>query len=72
MNAPRVLINGLTLAQPMGGVRRHATEVFPRSAAILKQRGGSLSMLSPRSGLDFPSAPLRFPSAAGISREALL
>ncbi|MEO2146294.1 MAG: glycosyltransferase family 1 protein [bacterium] len=53
MSAARVLINGLALAQPMGGVRRHATEIFPRAAAILKERGGSLSMLTPRSGLGF-------------------
>ena len=53
MSAPRVLINGLALNQPMGGVRRHAVEVFPRAAAILQERGGSLTMLTPRSGLGF-------------------
>lgn len=53
----------------MGGVRRHAQEIFPRAAAILKRGGGGLWMLTPRSGLGFPLAGVNLiPSAISTCR----
>ena len=51
MSAPRILVSGLPLAQPMGGVRRHALELWPRVARRLQDAGGSLAVLTPRGGL---------------------
>lgn len=53
MKAPRVLIAGSALAQPMGGVLRHAREVLPRAAVSLQRRGGALLFADGR-----PPAPL--------------
>lgn len=53
MNAPRVLVLGSVLAQPMGGVRRHNQELLPRAARLLRERGGSLAVLAGRDGLPF-------------------
>ena len=53
MRAPRVLVNGLVLAQPMSGVRRHAVEAFSRAARLLREGGGELVLLTPRGGLDY-------------------
>lgn len=51
MKAPRVLVLGSVLAQPMGGVRRHNQEILPRAARLLRERGGSLVVLAGREGL---------------------
>lgn len=53
MSAPRVLVCGTTLAQPMSGVRRHNQELLPRLAKLLSQRSGSLAVLASASGLPF-------------------
>jgi glycosyltransferase involved in cell wall biosynthesis len=48
MNAgrlPRVLVSGVVLGQPMGGVRRHNAELLPRAARLLRAGGGALSVL---------------------------
>lgn len=51
--APRVLLSGVVLSQPMGGVRRHNQELLPRVAELLRARGGALSILLGREGLPF-------------------
>ena len=43
--APRVLVSGVVLAQPMGGVRRHNAELLPRAARLLEEEGGGLAIL---------------------------
>lgn len=53
MSAPRVLVVGTLLAQGLGGVQRHQRELLPRVARELRKRGGSLSVLLGRDGLDF-------------------
>lgn len=45
MKAPRVLVSGVLLAQPMGGVRRHNQELLPRAAERLARAGGALAVL---------------------------
>ncbi|TAJ07554.1 MAG: glycosyltransferase family 1 protein [Planctomycetota bacterium] len=55
--APRVLVLGSVLAQPLGGVRRHNAELLPRAAHLLAQRGGELTVLAPRGGLPFELPP---------------
>ncbi len=42
---PRVLVSGVVLGQPVGGVRRHNAELLPRAAEILRAGGGSLAVL---------------------------
>ena len=60
MSAPRVLISGVVLDQPMGGVRRHNAELLPRIADLLEARGGELALLAGRGGLGFdPPANVR-------------
>ena len=49
--APRVLVAGAVLGQPMGGVRRHNVELLPRAARLLAERGGGLSILAGREPL---------------------
>ena len=68
--APRVLVSGVVLDQPMGGVWRHNEELLPRVADLLAAAGGGLSLLVGRGGLaralpsvrrltcDVPSRPL--------------
>lgn len=51
--APRVLVSGAVLDQPMGGVRRHNQELLPRVARRLAERGGALDVLAPRGGIPF-------------------
>lgn len=51
--APRVLVSGVVLGQPMGGVRRHNAELLPRLAARLEDEGGSLSVLEGATPITF-------------------
>lgn len=44
-NAPRVLVSGVCLGQPMGGVRRHNAELLPRVDERLRADGGGLAVL---------------------------
>lgn len=53
MNAPRVLVSGVVLGQPMGGVRRHNAELLPRVARLLHDAGGSLAVLEGRERITF-------------------
>jgi glycosyltransferase involved in cell wall biosynthesis len=64
MSAPRVLVSGVVLSQPMGGVRRHNQELLPRVAVLLRERGGSLAVLVGREGLaiELPEWIERIPS----------
>ncbi len=55
--APRVLVVGSVLSQPMGGVRRHVMELLPRAAKVLRERGGALGVLTGREGLPFELGP---------------
>ena len=48
MSAPRVLLSGVVLGQPPGGVRRHNAELLPRAARLLAETGGSLAVLEGR------------------------
>lgn len=57
MSAPRVLVSGVVLAQPMGGVRRHNAELLPRLARLLDARGGALAVLAGRAGVPFELPP---------------
>jgi glycosyltransferase involved in cell wall biosynthesis len=61
--APRVLVLGAVLGQPMGGVRRHNAELLPRCARLLAERGGSLAVMEGRE-------PAAFPLPAPIERIA--
>ncbi len=49
--APRVLVSGVVLGQPMGGVRRHNVELLPRAGGRLAKRGGQLALLAGRTPL---------------------
>ena len=62
--APRVLLSGTVLAQPMGGVRRHNAELLPRVARRLQAEGGGLAILEGRDGIpfDLPPSIERIPS----------
>ncbi len=62
--APRVLVSGVVLGQPMGGVRRHNQELLPRLARLLVDNGGSLSVLEGRDPIafDLPAPIERIPS----------
>jgi glycosyltransferase involved in cell wall biosynthesis len=53
MRAPHVLVLGTVLDQPFGGVRRHNSQLLPRVSRLLKERGGSLSILTGSGGLGF-------------------
>lgn len=62
--APRVLLSGVVLGQPMGGVRRHAAELLPRVGPLLARRGGGLGVLEGAEPLPFalPSCVTLVPS----------
>ena len=49
----RLLVSGLVLDQPMGGVRRHNQELLPRLARLLRADGGHLALLSGKNGIAF-------------------
>jgi glycosyltransferase involved in cell wall biosynthesis len=65
MRAPRVLVSGVVLGQPAGGVRRHNRELLPRVARLLAREGGSLAILEGRERIAFELPPEveRIPSA---------
>lgn len=62
--APRVLVAGAVLGQPMGGVRRHNAELLPRVAALLAEKGGGLAVLEGATpvAFDLPAPIERIPS----------
>jgi len=64
MRAPRVLVAGAVLGQPMGGVRRHNAELLPRVAARLAENGGGLAVLEGATAVafDLPAPIERIPS----------
>jgi glycosyltransferase involved in cell wall biosynthesis len=49
----RLLVSGLVLDQPMGGVRRHNQELLPRLARLLRNGGGHLAVLAGKNGIAF-------------------
>lgn len=53
MSAPRILISGVVLSQPMGGVRRHNAELLPRLGRLARRSGGGVAVLVGRAGLPF-------------------
>ncbi|MCC6407917.1 MAG: glycosyltransferase family 4 protein [Planctomycetes bacterium] len=54
MNARRrILISGVVLAQPMGGVRRHNVELLPRVAKLAAAEDVGLALLVGKDGLPF-------------------
>ncbi|MEM8713278.1 MAG: glycosyltransferase family 1 protein [Planctomycetota bacterium] len=54
---PHVLVSGVCLGQPPGGVRRHNAELLPRLAERLERGGGSLTVLEGRVPITFPLPP---------------
>ncbi|MBL8860327.1 MAG: glycosyltransferase family 4 protein [Planctomycetes bacterium] len=50
---PRLLVSGVVLGQPMGGVRLHNREILPRLAHLLEESGGSLAVLEGRDRIEF-------------------
>jgi len=77
VSALRVLVSGVVLAQPMGGVRRHNREILPRAAQLLEARGGSLTVMTGRDGIPFALpqsielAPSTVPARPALARAAL-
>jgi len=69
---PRVLVSGVVLGQPMGGVRRHNAELLPRVASLLEEGGGGLGVLEGEPPIPFALPPEveRFPS--DVRADALL
>lgn len=55
--APRVLVSGVVLGQPMGGVRRHNAELLPRAARILAREGGALAVMEGKERVAFELPP---------------
>ena len=51
--APRVLVSGVVLDQPMGGVRRHNAELLPRVSKLLSHAGGELVLMEGRGPIAF-------------------
>jgi len=69
----RVLVSGVVLSQPMGGVRRHNMELLPRVGARLAAAGGRLSVLEGKNGIPFslPECVERIPSSVPARHPAL-
>lgn len=63
-SAPRLLVSGVVLGQPMGGVRRHNAELLPRLAQRLRAAGGGLGVLEGAVPIPFelPDTVERIPS----------
>lgn len=57
----RVLVSGVVLSQPAGGVRRHTEELLPRAAQLLAEEGGSLAVME-------GAAPVAFPLPDAVER----
>jgi glycosyltransferase involved in cell wall biosynthesis len=55
--APRLLVSGVVLGQPMGGVRRHNKELLPRLARLLEENGGSMAILEGKDRIEFELPP---------------
>lgn len=55
--APRVLVSGVVLGQPLGGVVRHNAELLPRVAGLLREHGGALAVLEGRVPITFDLPP---------------
>ncbi len=53
LEGARILVSGVVLGQPMGGVRRHNAELLPRLAKLLGDRGARLSILEGSETLGF-------------------
>ncbi len=53
MKAPRVLVSGVVLGQPMGGVRRHNAELLPRVARLLRAHNGHLAVMTGAQAIPF-------------------
>lgn len=71
--APRVLVLGTVLGQPMGGVRRHNAELLPRCARLLAARGGALAVMEGREPAPFPlPAPIERIATDVAARPVLL
>ncbi|MAF66999.1 MAG: hypothetical protein CMJ84_15250 [Planctomycetes bacterium] len=64
MSAPRVLVSGVLLGQPAGGVRRHSAELLGRAASLLAERGGGLTVMEGSKSIAFhlPPSVERIPS----------
>lgn len=73
----RVLVSGVVLSQPMGGVRRHNAQLLPRVAELLARHGASLAVLEGTEpvAFDLPEAierlPGRVPAGPPIVRAAI-
>lgn len=73
MKPLRVLVSGLVLDQPMGGVQRHSRELLPRAARLLAQQGGRLALLAPVRGIAFEiAAPVEVLSSLLPSQPAVV
>lgn len=72
-----VLVSGVVLDQPAGGVQRHARELLPRLAERLARDGGRLAVLAGKGGIAFelPDSievwPSRVPSRPVLVRATL-
>jgi glycosyltransferase involved in cell wall biosynthesis len=64
VRAPRVLVSGVVLAQPMSGVVRHNRELLPRVARLLESQDGRLALMEGRDPVPFelPDSVERLPS----------
>jgi len=56
-DALRILVSGVVLDQPMGGVQRHNAELLPRAAALLSASGGELLVMEGRVPIGFELPP---------------
>ena len=57
MADPEVLLSGVLLNQPLGGVLRHNAELLPRVATLLESAGGGLSVMEGSKPVGFPLPP---------------
>ena len=68
-----MLVSGVVLSQPMGGVRRHNAELLPRASELLKALGGELLVMEGREPISFelPQDIRRIPSEVPASPAAI-
>jgi glycosyltransferase involved in cell wall biosynthesis len=57
VSSPRVLVSGVLLGQPAGGVRRHNAELLARVAPLLAEGGGRLAVMEGTQPVAFPLPP---------------